>query len=364
MQYHPDRNNGRESEVTSRFQAILEAHEVLKDPTQRQKYDNDRASLPAFQKNKYQSGGNQRGNPWANVSSQYPPPPKPPTARANRAPPPSAGAQRYSKFETPKQSANATAQEGADARRSTYEAWENMRNGRAQPSSGPAPKQSRPPNARPPGFDEFRTNYNAPGGTPRRAQSSSASNRKGFVPNTPGGDESPAPRGAYFTTRKPAQAPPPPPRNHPNSQPTNNDVPVDPLRQFRNQPDVQFETRHSTPYASHGGEKFDPFGGIPTGQRLDPDDTSNLNRSKSTREPRMRTDEAGEPKSMPRAGSDSNLNSPQNGQPFSPRRTQHSFTTTKDSDSSSSDDGPEISSRRFAKPRGQHSGVNSPPTRE
>jgi len=150
--------------------------------------------------------------------------PKPPTARTTRPPPPSAGAQRYKNFETPKQSANATAQEGADARRSTYEAWEHMRNNRAPPpppptSGRPGPEGSKfkptPKSARPV-YEEFRKNYNSPGASPnRRAQSSSASNRKGFVPTTPGGDESPAPKGAYFTARKSSQAPPPPPRNNP-----------------------------------------------------------------------------------------------------------------------------------------------------
>ena len=42
LQYHPDRNPGREAEFVVKFQEIQAAHEVLCDPTQRLKYDKDR----------------------------------------------------------------------------------------------------------------------------------------------------------------------------------------------------------------------------------------------------------------------------------------------------------------------------------
>ena len=42
LKFHPDRNPGRESELTPKFQAIQEAHEVLNDPQRRLKYDTDR----------------------------------------------------------------------------------------------------------------------------------------------------------------------------------------------------------------------------------------------------------------------------------------------------------------------------------
>ncbi|PSS25891.1 hypothetical protein M430DRAFT_208043 [Amorphotheca resinae ATCC 22711] len=330
--YHPDRNPGRESEVTARFQKIQSAHEVLTDAHERAKYDANRPR-PS---NTYRTGGNPRGNPWSNVASQYPPPPKPPTAR--RPPPPSAGAQRYKNFETPRQSANKTAQEGAEARRSTYEAWERMRervpphgSGSAFSGAGPIPKGTPRPTR-----DETGRSKN-PSGTKsrpvsgefqssphRRATSQTSSNRKGFMPNTPGGDEPAAPRGAYFTQRdRSAQVPPP--RDAGAS--TYERPPVDPLGQFRERVDVAFEPRQSTPYATHGGEKFNPF------------ESANMSRSKSTRVPSNRYSS----NDMPRVGSDSKLNSPP--RPHSQETPAGAFKpafVAPDSDDSSSDDAPKL----------------------
>src|SRR5689334_15353685 len=42
LEYHPDRNPGRESEFSTKFQAIQVAHEILCDPHQRLKYDTER----------------------------------------------------------------------------------------------------------------------------------------------------------------------------------------------------------------------------------------------------------------------------------------------------------------------------------
>jgi curved DNA-binding protein CbpA len=42
LQYHPDRNPGRETEVVTKFQEIQAAHEILCDQQHRQKYDNER----------------------------------------------------------------------------------------------------------------------------------------------------------------------------------------------------------------------------------------------------------------------------------------------------------------------------------
>ncbi|KAF1825638.1 heat shock protein DnaJ, partial [Dissoconium aciculare CBS 342.82] len=39
LQYHPDRNAGKEAEVVPRFQAIQAANEVLCDPTTKAQYD-------------------------------------------------------------------------------------------------------------------------------------------------------------------------------------------------------------------------------------------------------------------------------------------------------------------------------------
>jgi len=116
---------------------------------------------------------------------------------------------------------------------------------------------------------------------------------------------------------------------------------------------VQFEPRQSTPYATHGGEKFDPLGAA-----LDPND--GINRSKSTHEQRNKSQQ------MPRAGSDSNLNPPQYTQSFgrTPPNKSSYTAPTQDSDSSS-DSGPTMRTRTFANARGvrkqpQHPDASGP----
>jgi curved DNA-binding protein CbpA len=362
LTYHPDRNPGRESEVTAKFQKIQSAHEVLSDAQERAKYDRNRLQTPTSSFRQSYNGptsSNVRGNPWANAGSQWVPPPKPPPT-ARKAPPPSTGAQRYKNFETPKTSANQAAQEGAEARKNTYEAWEHMRNQRnaegVRPGPGRTwkapqavpndyPKSGReesnsfrhaPPPRPKPGYDEFRAGA-APGSSShRRAQSSSATNRKGFMPNTPGGDEGPAPKGAYSGYSKKPNVPPPPPRD-PESM--KNAVP-DPLREFRERADPTFEPRLSTPYATHGGEKLNPF------------ETANFNRSKSTRE---RSDKFDSTQHVPRTGSDPNLASPHRSNSFANRsstpRRHFPKVPSVGVESSSSDDGPEIKTHGASRPR-------------
>jgi len=95
-----------------------------------------------------------------------------------------------------------------------------------------------------------------------------------------------------------------------------------PLKQFQDKPMVH-EPRISTPYATHGGEKFNPF------------ESTNINRSKSTRERHDRFDDS----HIPRTGSDSNLNSPQRARSFaqrnSPRTHKSTFSETINLDPSS-----------------------------
>ncbi|KAI9645612.1 hypothetical protein NHQ30_006354 [Ciborinia camelliae] len=384
LKYHPDRNLGQEGDITAKFQAIQSANEVLTDPLERQRYDDARsrfryttASASTFRSTK--------GNPYSNYGSEFPRPPKPPPYRPNRNPPPqSAGAARYSTFQTPKQSASAAAQEGPEARKSTFNAWESMKGHQKTSSTynkpGPGstwnspkavPKEYVPQSGREesnsfkhtapprpkPGFEEFRSgsyhsrNPSVPAPTPPK--------RNGFMPSNPGADEPSAGKGNYSTSRvnRNVPPPPPPPREAPSfeQEPEEEYTPApappvnhntrpsakvnDPLRQFRTEEEPSYEPRLSTPYANSGGEKFNPF------------DADTLGRSKSTREgfaePKTR-------KPVPRAGSNPNLDSPRpNGtSKESIPKPAHAFATSPDS--SDSGNGPEIDPQKprvFAKPR-------------
>lgn len=294
-----------------------------------------------------------KGNPWSNVSSQFPTPPKAPTARTR----PSAGAQRYTNFETPRQSAYQAAQNGPDSRQNTYDAFDRMRHRAPRPdppapgktwAAPPPPPRGTPKSgreesdarvreeaqrakARPPpsSFEEYYQDMNT---SHRRSQSSHTSNRKGgFQPNTPGGDEPPAPKGSYSTARdKPSTAPPPPPRQPPST--SSSSVTPDPLAQFRKKDVPSMETRPSQPYAAHGGEKFDLYG------------SPNMSRSKSTREGNGRFDDG----QVPRTGSDSNLNGPHRARSSAQRPSAAAKPAYQSArvDSSSSDDIPEMNGSR------------------
>lgn len=284
-------------------------------------------------------GHNARGNPYSGAGSQWAPPPKPPTAR--KPPPPSAGAQRYKNFETPKASAYQNANEGAGARKSTYEAWEHMRNQKSDPSSraeprrragrappqpgpedspGPSKSQSRPPSA----FDEF-GGSNSERPSPRRSQSTNSPKKNGFS-TLGGGDEPPAPRGSYYTQPRAAPEPPPrnpvPPTQRPNLPPRDNlQVP----RPFIPTVEVPYEARQSAPYAAHGGEKLNPF-----------DNVSPMSRSKSQRERSERPDLD---EFVPRTSSDSNFFKSKSGLPPRPGKP-YSHPVVQDDGTSSDDDIP------------------------
>ena len=210
------------------------------------------------------------------------------------------------------------------------------------PSGQAFPKPTPPPRKAPgAGHEEsntFKQNSNS------RSHTQTSPHRKGFTPNTPGGDEPAAPRTAYATHReKPAQAPPltndirPPMYDRATGDPSR--------RHSKAQSSVQFEARMSTPYATHGGEKLNPFESI------------NINRSKSTRMPSNRYSSDG----MPRGGSDPNLNSTHRPEPQDTSFAKQGSTfATPNSDDSSSDCGPQIkkkaiprttATRTFAKAR-------------
>lgn len=333
-----------------------------------------------------------RGNPWSDIGSQYPPPPKAPTARRPAQPPqqPSAGAERYKKWEAPKQTAYQAAHEGAGARQKTYEAWESMKT-KPQPSSQTAQagssKTTRPPvppreTPLPQGYREGDySNFGVPepkkkddgrkktgdepsyfetkrareaasrpvpqpeprsDSPPKRTHSTRAFDSKRFAPSTPGGDEPAASKGAYFTQRdKPAVAPDLPARDFPTPNPkrssreapTVHDLSDEERQRYFGNPVA--EPRISTPYSTQGGEK------------LNPRDSASVNRSKSTRETSERSTDAGQ---IPRPGSDSNMHRSHSsaGRGHNPN---HRKVPSVEIDTDSSDDGPDVSGRPFGIPR-------------
>lgn len=291
--------------MNARFQTIQSAHEVLTDPEQRAKYDVGRSrgsGIPGgFASQARPASGFARGNPWANVATDFPPPPRASRSRA-QAPPPSAGAQRYANNFKPGSGAYGSASsgarpsddDGAEARKKTYEAWSKMRGGKAPPPYNPHGYQPTP------GTDERRSSrQQAP-----KPQPPPIPKRTGYAPGAAGGDEPAAANTSAYYTQRAGRAPtakqqPPPQKTPPRA------APADPLRQFREKTGTPLEPRLSTPYASHGGEKTDPFESV------------NFGRSNSTRAPSGRADASRS------SGSPRNRERHRSASPSRPSRTSH-----------------------------------------
>ncbi|KAF2193819.1 hypothetical protein K469DRAFT_652473 [Zopfia rhizophila CBS 207.26] len=241
--YHPDRNPGREAKVVTKFQAIQAAHEVLSDPVQRLKYDNDRKkyrnlNIPPFNNSPRRPAPPPR-NAYTTTTpsgSYYrAPPPRPPPPRP---PPPqhhktfANGADRFtsSNFRAPPTSQRPNArQSDAEARANVFTAWQKM-------------KQPRGEEAHP---------YNPNGAPFGRSKSTRVPSKKGFDPATPGADEGQA-RSSYRSNyERPVPSPP---------------QTADPLKHSRGQMDGDNSVpyaegnRFRTPYSSTKGERMSMFG--------------------------------------------------------------------------------------------------------
>ncbi|KPM38753.1 hypothetical protein AK830_g7802 [Neonectria ditissima] len=251
LKYHPDRNPGREQEVNVQFQIIQHAHEVLSDPEEKRKYDATRS------RSRYPGASGVKGNPWSNAGDQFPPPPRrnqPP--RTNATP---SGAQRWqNRFSqgVPPTAKQYTAAD-QEAKKNAARAFENMRKG---PPKAP-PKPAEQPRARSPPPPPPRTES-----ARQRAQASFGARRTGYHPRSAThGDEPPVTSNNYTSRQAPERVA----QDGPNvGRPVPEPMP-DPLSQFRD----DFDLRQSTPYSKHGGEKTNPFDGVPLG------------RAKSTRDP-------------------------------------------------------------------------------
>jgi curved DNA-binding protein CbpA len=294
LKYHPDRNPGRETEFVVKFQQIQAAHEVLSDPAQRIKYDNERRKFRALNIPPY-NPGTPRNRP--------PPPPRnayttttpsgsyyrapPPHAPPPKAPPPaqrpppqhhpsySNGADRYTSknFRGPPPPPTAQRPDArhreAEAKANDFTAWQKMKQSRGEdPRSDNNPYSSNNPfNANKPESPYNSNNpYNPnnPNGAPfgRSKSSRVPSSKKGFDPGMPGGDEGQA-RSAYRSNyERPAPAVP---------------EMADPLRHFKE----QMDGGEHVPYAE-GNRVRTPYSSTAAGERTSMRDEG-IGRSSSMR---------------------------------------------------------------------------------
>ncbi|KUI60348.1 Chaperone protein DnaJ [Cytospora mali] len=274
LKYHPDRNPGSEIQAGQRFQIIQAAYEVLTNAEQKQRYDNSRRT-------RYGGASGVRGNPYQDISKNYPTPPRPPgfpTRTAPKRAPPTSAADTYAKFAKDVPASSPRNNRKPAEPTFTWQAWEQMKSGAkgkttssqatgsgtsAKASSAPKPTPSTAPPPVPPR-------------SPQKQAKGSFGSRvnRGYTPQSPIGDEPPVASNNYFTTRThtnlfnetptAAQARP---QDPPNPEPT-----ADPDPTTEAHDSTYVDTRKRTPYRTPGGEKLDPFQG------------ANINRSRSTRE--------------------------------------------------------------------------------
>lgn len=277
LKYHPDRNPGHEEEFNAKFQAIQCAHEILSDPSQKAKYDLDRARLLGYGYGGFPLNPNvPPRNPYA-AYSNFPPPPKPPPPRSTPTSAytshTSAGANRYSgfaksAFTTPRSKEEPNARMNAKA-------WENLKRPANQAHQTPNPAPFPPPPRTTAGAPKMPSSksgnglggYNVPKNpfpTVNRSQSVRMPQRTGFAPATLGGDEPPAPSSySHFsgnrndqphTAQADSSAAPPIP-NRPPPRAANKPDPLSHFQELNESVNGLETPRLSTPYATKGGEK-------------------------------------------------------------------------------------------------------------
>ncbi|KAH5742802.1 hypothetical protein HBI18_028130 [Parastagonospora nodorum] len=272
LQYHPDRNPGRETEVVVKFQEIQTAHEILCDQAQRAKYDAERRkyrnlNIPTHTPNTPRTRPpppprNAYTTSTPSGSYYRAPPPKPSPQAQRPGPPPqyasyASGADRFTSknFRTPPtaQRPETRQQKDAEARANVFTAWQKMKQPRAEEARAHNASAQANQNSQ-----NAQGQQHNPNGTPfgRSASTRVPSSRKGFDPGTPGGDEGQA-RSAYRNYARPAPTPPssttPP---HPHPYPPMGDTQT-------NEVPYNEGTRTRTPYySSAAGERTSMFEGL------------------------------------------------------------------------------------------------------
>ncbi|EFY93456.1 DnaJ domain protein [Metarhizium acridum CQMa 102] len=307
LKYHPDRNSGNEDEAIAKFQTIQEAHEILSDPTSKAKYD---ATLG---KSRYPGASGVRGNPWADVGQQFPTPPRRTTAARNAT----SGAQRWqTRFSSGvPPTAKQTFGSDPNAKKNAAKAFENMRkNARGEPRPSEPPP---PPPRQPPRTESAR----------QRQEASFGSRKSGYYPrSTMPGDEPPVSNANYTNSER--RNVPQPPHRKPVPNPMS-----DPLSQFREKGGSS-DSRHGTPYTSRGGEKIDPFAGVPLGRAKNVRDGNHADEG-SASDDNQRS--YGVPRRPSQEERDANLRVPKDGSQHSQSADEGTGTYTNTSSKSRAD---------------------------
>lgn len=248
--------------------------EVLTNNEQRQKYDSHRQGRYG-----YPRASGVKGNPYADLSKNFPPPPRPPgfpqRPPMQKRQPTASTADKYAEYASyTKDAPSASASRRAGKADATWKAWEGMRpqnkatgqaaasgassrNTSSSRSASAAKPPPVPPRAPPPQKQ------------PEGAFGNSTRASRGYVPQSPSGDEPPVSNNNYFTTRIHSNVFPATSATARNRRRAPSGTGPDVESSDSTSPDP----RLSTPYQTQGGEKFDPW-----------DDTNNLGRSRSTRE--------------------------------------------------------------------------------
>ncbi|KAK3391120.1 hypothetical protein B0H63DRAFT_132301 [Podospora didyma] len=278
FKWHPDRNRGREDEVKDKFVSIQSAHEILTDPTAKAKFDEyRRRNNSSNTSSRFPTASGFRGNPYQDVSKnmadQFGAPPQRRTPMPTRPTPTTNTSSRYSTWgQAP------TAKAKTDNATDNLRAWDRMR-------TGPTNKASQASSATSANTSRTYTKKTEPPLPPRtaaqakRAEAAFGTRRTGFAPSSPAGDEPPVKNSHYSTTSHSSVFEDTAARAR-KTQP--GPAYVDPLSENFG------ESRQSTPYASHLGERTNPFEG------------TSVNRAKSVRESWQRFRQTdGEPAAPP-----------------------------------------------------------------
>ncbi|KAK5658234.1 hypothetical protein OQA88_2209 [Cercophora sp. LCS_1] len=244
LKYHPDRNPGKEDQAKEKFVVIQTAHEILTDPALKAKYDANR------KRTSYPTASGVRGNPYQNVAKDVndvwgaPPKRKPAPTRPMPTP--------YSNWGVPQQPRPQQTDSQSNLR-DHLRAWDRMRTSSSRQTPTQSAASASTPNPPPP---PPRTAYQA-----RQQEASFGASKKAYAQPQPSpvADEPPAKNQHYTNSHSSnifAAA-----ANVKNQRPAS--AQVDPLsEQFS---ETFLDNRQRTPYASHVGEKLNPFeGATPT----------------------------------------------------------------------------------------------------